>query len=70
MVTKAGVPAELLSSGGTEAIALQDYSAQELAVRPGEAVVVEEKRHGWLLVRNVNKEPGWIGASHIDPQAT
>src|SRR5438552_1690007 len=42
------VPIELLSNGATEAVVLQDYSARELAVKPGEEVVVEDARHDWL----------------------
>jgi len=56
------VPVEFLSIVGTssEAIVLDDYSARELAVLPGEEVVVEEARHHWLLVRNANGQRGWI----------
>ena len=54
------VPIELLSNPGPEAIALHDYSARELAVQPGEEVVVEVARHKWLLVRNAHGQRGWI----------
>ena len=47
-----------------EATVLEDYSAQELAVTPGEEVTVDAARHEWLLVRNVRGERGWIPASH------
>ncbi|MFZ0885720.1 MAG: SH3 domain-containing protein [Candidatus Acidiferrales bacterium] len=60
------VPVELLSNQQGEANVLQDYSARELAVRPGEEVVVEEARHDWLLVRNARGERGWIPASHVE----
>jgi SH3-like domain-containing protein len=60
------VPAELLSGEGTEATVIQDYSARELGVQPGEEVTIEESRHNWLLVRNVHGERGWIPASHIE----
>ena len=56
------VPVELLSSN---AILLEDYSAQELAVQPGEEVVAESVRHDWLLVRNACGERGWIPASCV-----
>ncbi len=46
---------------------MQDYSARELTVQPGEEVVIEEARHGWLLVRNAQGERGWIPASHTKP---
>ena len=62
------VPVELLSKEGGEATVLQDYSARELAVRPGEEVIVEETRHDWLLVRNAQGERGWIPNSHIAGQ--
>ena len=61
------VPVELLSNEGAETTVLQDYSARELAVRPGEEVIVEESRHEWLLVRNALGECGWIPASSIEP---
>jgi SH3-like domain-containing protein len=60
------VPVELLSGGPKQATVLEDYSARELAVKPGEQVVVEASRHSWLLVRNVRNERGWIPASHVD----
>src|SRR5437762_1316843 len=46
------VPMELLSEDGAEATIIEDYSAQELAVLPGEEVTVDSARHEWLLVRN------------------
>jgi uncharacterized protein YgiM (DUF1202 family) len=60
------VPVELLSGEGAEATVLQDYSAREIEVRPGEEVIVEEARHDWLLVRNGQGERGWIPASNTD----
>jgi SH3-like domain-containing protein len=63
------VPAELLSDAKAEATVLEDYSAQELSVREGEEVEVEDARHGWLRVRNANGERGWIPASHIEEDA-
>jgi len=44
---------------------LQDYSARELQVQAGEDVVVEDARHGWVLVRNVKGERGWIPADRV-----
>ena len=58
------MPSELLSRQGTQGIVLRDYSAKELAVRPGDEV--EEVRHGWALIRNAEQERGWIPESHID----
>jgi len=60
------VPVELLSNQGVEATILQDYSARELEVWPGEEVTVEDTRHEWLLVRNARGERGWIPASHTE----
>ena len=57
------IPVELLSGEGADAVVTQDYSAQELAVRPGEEVEVEDARPDWLLVRNSQGERGWIPAS-------
>jgi len=58
------VPVEFLSEEEVEATVRQDYSARELAVQTGDEVMVEEARHGWLLVRNARGERGWIPASH------
>jgi SH3-like domain-containing protein len=63
------VPVELLSKQRGEATVLQDYSARELPVHPGEEVVVEEARHDWLLVRNARGERGWIPASHVETRS-
>src|SRR5207245_4208060 len=63
------VPVELLSNKGAEATVLQNYSAHELAVQPGEEVIVEESRHEWLLVRNALGECGWIPAANTEPAA-
>src|SRR5437667_6050166 len=60
------VPVELLSNEGAETTVLQDYSARELAVRPGEEVIVEESGHEWWLVRNALGERGRIRASRIE----
>lgn len=60
---------ELLLQKGSHAIVLQDYSAQELAVRPGGMVRVDEVRHRWLLVRNQRGERGWIPESHTESLA-
>jgi uncharacterized protein YgiM (DUF1202 family) len=62
------IPVELLSQEGGEAIVLDDYSAQELSVRVGEEVEVEETRHKWLRVRNSQGKLGWIPASHVYPE--
>lgn len=61
------VPVELLSNEGTEAIVMTEYSARELAVQPGEKVIVEEERHDWLLVRNSRGDRGWLLATHVEP---
>jgi len=60
------VPVELLSGEGEKAIMLDNYSARELGVQPGEEVLVEDARYGWLLVRNAQGERGWIPATHIE----
>jgi len=59
------IPAELLAQEGGEAIVLQEYSSQELAVEPGDEVEVEDERRGWLRVRNARGQLGWIPASHV-----
>jgi len=60
------VPVELLSHESGEAMILQDYSSRELTVLPDERVVLEDARHGWLLVRTANGERGWIPAQHAE----
>ena len=40
------MPTELLSRHGDKAVVLQNYSARELAVQPGDEVEIEEVRHG------------------------
>jgi len=59
------MPSELLAIGDFATV-LQDYSAKELAVQPGDEVEVEEVRHGWVRVRNNKGEAGWIPKSHVD----
>jgi SH3-like domain-containing protein len=59
------VPVELLAGRGTRAVMLEDYSAKELPVSPGDEVEVEKTCRGWLLVRNAQGERGWIPQSHI-----
>jgi uncharacterized protein YgiM (DUF1202 family) len=59
------VPVEFLSSEEPQATILKDYSARELQVIPGEEVTVEDARHGWLLVRNMKGNCGWIPADRL-----
>ncbi len=59
------VPLEFLSSEEPQATILNDYSARELQVIPGEEVTVEDARHGWLLVRNMSGDCGWIPADRL-----
>ena len=66
MAAKAGFRSSC-SGEGAEATVLQDYSARELEVRPGEEVIVEEARHDWLLVRNGEGKRGWIPAWNTEP---
>jgi SH3-like domain-containing protein len=60
------IPFELLSIRGAVATVLEDYSATELAVQPGDEVDVQEIRHGWARVKNTQGEVGWVPTSHID----
>jgi SH3-like domain-containing protein len=59
------MPVELLSRQRPFAIVLEDYSAKELTVQPGDELEIEKVRHGWALVRNAQGELGWIPQSHI-----
>jgi len=56
------VPVEFLSTEEPQATIVKDYSARELQVVPGEEVTIADTRHGWLLVRNVKGDCGWIPA--------
>src|SRR5262249_54577972 len=60
------VPIELLAQDGREATLRQDYSARELAVQPGEEVVVLDSRRGWLQVRNTQGACGWIPETSVE----
>ena len=61
------IPVEMLSHEKGKTTVLRDYSARELAVQRGDEVVVQDARHGWLLVRNKKGKRGWIPASHTEP---
>jgi hypothetical protein len=61
------IPVELLSSRAAHAVVLAAYSAKELAVERGEELVVEDARHGWLLVHNRKGEHGWIPQRNTEP---
>jgi len=61
------LPVELILAAEAEFRVLEDYSARELSVKPGEEVTVQEARHGWLLVRNAQGERGWIPSSAVQP---
>ena len=60
------MPSELLSQQDGLATVLEDYSAKELGVEPGEEVFVEQVRHGWALVRNAKGERGWLPESCLE----
>ncbi len=60
------VPIELLSTQGAETIVIENYSARELAVQPGEEVTIQQARHNWLLVSNTQGERGWIPAPQCE----
>src|SRR5262249_48653790 len=60
------MPVELLSRKEGWATVLEDYSAKELAVQPGDEVEIEQVRHGWALVKNTEGELGWVPESHLE----
>jgi SH3-like domain-containing protein len=64
---KGWIPTELLSNEGSEAIIVHDYSARELALQPGQELIVENARHNWLLVRKARGERGWIPERNTEP---
>lgn len=57
------VPVQLIDcqEGGTRGIVLEDYSARELDVDPGEEIVRIRTLNGWTWVRRTSdREEGWI----------
>ena len=59
------MPVELLSRQRAIAMVLEDYSAKEMTVQPGDELEIERVCHGWALVRNAQGELGWIPQSHL-----
>lgn len=57
------IPAQLIDcqEGETRGIVLEDYSARELDVDPGEEIVRIRTLNGWTWVRRTSdREEGWI----------
>jgi hypothetical protein len=45
-----------------------DYEATELAIVPGEEVVIVRRLGGWCWVVNGHGEEGWVPETHLAPE--
>ena len=59
------VPEVYMRGRGEERIALRDYDATELTVRPGEEVITGEGVSGWIWCTNREGQSGWVPAEHL-----
>lgn len=46
--------------------ALRDYTAQELAIAPGERLMIDQIESGWACVTNAAGQSGWVPLSHVE----
>jgi hypothetical protein len=56
----AWVPETYVEIEGSACRMTRDYTSRELAVAPGETVVVEFEESGWVWVTKTDGESGWI----------
>ena len=64
------VPEHVLAPGVKKGATLRvvaDYESTELPLQHGDLLDVEERRPGWLLVRNADDQIGWVPQSHVEP---
>ena len=64
------VPSDVLTPGvkkGATVRVVSDYESKELPLQHGDLLDVEQRRPGWLLVRNADDEIGWVPASDVEP---
>lgn len=60
------VPSAYVDRQGDTAIALRAYDAVELAVTPGEELLVEDEESGWMWCSNAAGKRGWVPAQVIE----
>lgn len=66
------VPVQLIDhpEDGAQGMVLEDYSAKELDVDPGEEIVKLRTLNGWTWVRRISdREEGWIPNESIGDEA-
>lgn len=65
------MPGAYLRRQGEQCIALRDYDAAELTVRPGQELVATEESGGWFWCTDQDGQRGWVPAEHLicDPEA-
>lgn len=57
---------ESVSKQYSDALVLEDYSAQELNIEIGDTVLGERKLNGWLWCTKDNSNFGWVPLENIE----
>lgn len=63
------VPAQIIErTGGTTARALEDYTARELDVRPGDSLTCSRTLNGWAWCEKLDSSAsGWVPLDNLEP---
>jgi hypothetical protein len=63
------VPERLLDTSSNPAVVISGYDTTELATTAGEelAVIERDDPSGWVRVRNVAGQEGWVPLSTVEP---
>jgi len=64
---KGWVPAQIIEGKGPHARIMEDYTAVELAVVPGETLVSQKELNGWVWCRNRQRQEGWVPLENLTP---
>ena len=66
------VPVQIIGRlNGAEGEALEDYSAQEMDVEPGNVLNGTRELNGWIWCENLSsKEEGWVPAENLEQQGS
>jgi len=59
------VPEAYLQRQGERCLALRDYDAVELTVRPGQDLLATDEVSGWFWCTNQEGQRGWVPAEHL-----
>jgi hypothetical protein len=59
------VPEPFLVIAGAEARLVEDYDATELAVQPGDLLVLQREVNGWWWVTDEQGREGWVPAGKV-----